>query len=99
MADARNHAKISFSTTLTLTEVEIRALEALIGYGADPFLKVFKAQLGEAYIRNHEEGIRSFFSAVGRDVLPALEDIDQARRDLTEAIIRRVEEKKAKNNA
>ena len=87
---ARNHATIVFTTTLTLSEVEIRALDALVGYGADAFLQVFKEKLGESYIRSHEAGIHSFFGAVGRDVLPALSDIDQARRDLADALQKRV---------
>ena len=80
MATAKNNLTIEFSTTLTLNETEIRALDALVGYGDDAFLKVFKEKLGEAYIRDHEAGVRSLFRAIRLDVLPRLGEIDQARR-------------------
>ena len=83
-------ATITFGATITLNETEVRALDAIIGYGADAFLRVFKDKLGESYIRDHEAGVRSFFKAVGRDVLPALRDIDQARKDLNLAHNKRV---------
>lgn len=82
MAEARNRAEISFSTTLTLNEVEMRALEALVGYGDDAFLKHFKETLGASYIREHEAGLRTFFATIRSEVLPALAEITQARRDL-----------------
>jgi hypothetical protein len=92
MAEARNRATVEFSSTMTLSEVEIRALDGLTGYGDDAFLTVFKEKLGAAYIRDHESGLRSFFKTVRRDLIPALGDIDQARRDLTAAAERRVKE-------
>ena len=98
MAEARNGAQISFSTTLLLNEVEIRALDALVGYGDDAFLTAFKEKLGAVYIRDHESGLRSFFEAIRRDVIPALSDIEQARRDLyaaEQARIRAKREEKA----
>ena len=73
-------ATVTFGATIRLTEQECRALDALVGYGDDAFLKAFKERLGAAYIRDHEAGLRSFFETVGRDVLPALEDIDDARK-------------------
>lgn len=84
--NVRTTATLSFGAEITLNETEIRALDALVGYGDDAFLKHFKEKLGEAYIRKHEAGLKSFFGAVRRDVLPALSDIDQARRDLVLAI-------------
>lgn len=89
MARTTSTAVMTFSATLTLTEVEVRALDALVGYGDDAFLKHFKEKLGTAYIRDHEKGLRSAFTAIRRDVLPALHDIDQVRRDLTNAAERR----------
>lgn len=85
MATAKNHLAIEFSTTLTLDETEIRALDALAGYGDTAFLKAFKEKLGEVYIRDHEKGLRSFFEAIRREVLPRLYEIDQAREDLDAA--------------
>lgn len=86
---ARSNATLTFSSSLTLSEVEIRALDALVGYGDDAFIKVFYEKLGQGYMRDHEKGLRSFFSTVREEVLPALHDIDTARRDLGEAIKKR----------
>lgn len=91
MAKAINQVSVAFSTTLTLNEVEIQALEAITSYGVDAFLDVFKKNLGTAYIRDHEEGVRSLFKAIGRDVLPAHRAIIQARADLREGSMRRIE--------
>lgn len=84
-------ATITFGASVTLSEVEVRALDALVGYGDDAFLKVFKEKLGEHYIRNHERGLRSFFATVRQDVLPALHVIDEARRDLRDAMVKRAD--------
>ena len=92
----RTTATVTFTATLTLNETEVRAFEALVGYGDDNFLKVFKESLGAAYIRDHEAGVRSAFGAIRRDVLPALREIDQARRDLEDAAKKRLE---ARRNA
>ncbi|WP_378952256.1 hypothetical protein [Mesorhizobium sp. ANAO-SY3R2] len=91
----RTTATLTFGASITLNETEVRALEALVGYGDDAFLKVFKEQLGAAYIRDHESGLRSFFKTVRGEVLPALSDIDQARKDLERAAIKRAERLRA----
>lgn len=77
-----NKINVEFSSGMTLTESEIRALDALVGYGDAAFLKHFKENLGEHYIRDHETGLKSFFARVRNDVLPALHEIDLAKRDL-----------------
>ncbi|WGD31248.1 hypothetical protein AncyloWKF20_05335 [Ancylobacter sp. WKF20] len=91
MADATNKFAVHFSTTLVLNETEIRALDALVGYGDDAFLAAFKEKLGAAYIRDHESGLRSAFDAIRRDVLPALRGIDQVRKDLRDVQLKRFE--------
>lgn len=88
-------ATIEFGATLGLNEEEIRALAALVGYGDNAFLEAFKERLGAAYIENHEQGLRSAFSAIRRDLLPALGEIDRARRDLKEAILKRLRTEQA----
>ncbi len=89
-------ATLAFGASITLSEVEIRALDGLTGYGDDAFLEHFKAKLGAVYIRDHEAGLRSFFGTVRSHVLPALRDIDQARRDLDEAMRNRAEARMAR---
>lgn len=75
---------ITFETTLKLNETEARALDALVGYGTDKFLKVFYAYLGTAYMRDHEAGLRSLFDAIRGSIPAALSTIDRARKALGE---------------
>lgn len=98
MNKVRNKATINFSSTINLNESEIRALDALVGYGDDTFLKAFKEKLGESYIRNHEAGLKSFFAAVRDQVLPTLYDINQAWKDLHAAATAREKERLDKLN-
>ena len=85
MAEVAIHFEMGVACALRLTESEMRALDGLTGYGDDAFLEAFKSKLGAVYIRDHEAGLRSFFRAVRRDVIPALADITQARDDLRKA--------------
>lgn len=55
---------IDVAATITLNEDEICALDALAGYGVDEFLKAFYKVMGEAYLKPHEAGLRSFLKAV-----------------------------------
>ena len=91
MATVDNKIWIEYRATLTLNESELRAFDALVGYGDDGFLKAFKTLLGEAYISNHEAGLRSAFAAIRKSVLPALHDIDTVRKDLKEAAKKRTD--------
>lgn len=85
MAQVRNTLIVTVTATLTLDEAEIRAFDALVGYGDDAFLKAFEEKLGKAYIENHRDGLRSAFSAIRTQILPALSKVDRARRDLAGA--------------
>lgn len=76
---------ISYSATLVLNEDELRAFDALVGYGDDAFLKAFKERLGTHYIRDHEAGLRSAFKAIREQVLPRLSEINKARLALEAA--------------
>jgi hypothetical protein len=51
--------------TISLNDQELAALDALVGYGLDSFLKVFYEKLGRSYLEPFEPGLRSFFEAVG----------------------------------
>lgn len=76
--------------TIELSEVEMRALEALIGYGVQPFLDVFYQHMGKHYLRPHEAGIRSLFKTIGSDIPDVLRRADAARQAfaLEEPVIR-----------
>lgn len=66
--------------TIELSEVEMRALEALIGYGVQPFLDVFYQHMGKHYLKPHEAGIRSLFKTIGSDIPAVLRRADAARQ-------------------
>lgn len=93
MANISKSISIEFTGTLELTEVEMRALDAIVGYGSAAFLKVFKDNLGTGYIRDHEAGVHSLFKAVARDIGPALRDVSTIRKDIVAAAKKRCEEK------
>ena len=95
----RTTATLTFGASIALNETEVRALDALVGYGDDAFLKVFKEKLGAAYIRDHESGLRSFFATVRKDVLPALRDIDQTQKDIEQAATKRAEARRAEQSS
>lgn len=72
--------RIDLHVDIRLSEAEIRALDALAGYGTDAFLKVFYAQMGQHYMQPHEAGLRSLFEAIRRDLAPILRRQDAARK-------------------
>lgn len=77
--------KLSFEVRLTLTEGEARALDAIVGYGPDAFVKWFYANLGKSYLKPHENDMRSFFETVRVEMSRELSKIDNARRAIKEA--------------
>ena len=68
-----------FGVDISLSESEARALDALVGYGDDAFIKHFYETLGKAYMEHHEAGLRSLFKRLREDMPPQLRRIDQAR--------------------
>jgi hypothetical protein len=71
--------RITVGGTLELDEQELRALDALAGYGFKSFIKVFYEHMGKAYMQPHEAGLKKLFETIRRDVPPALGRIDMAR--------------------
>lgn len=55
---------ISAELTLTISEEELRALDALAGYGDDAFIKAFYKVMGESYLKPHERGLRTFLDSI-----------------------------------
>ncbi len=91
MANLDPRASISLTVQFTVTEEEARALDALVGYGDDSFIKayeehffkVFYKQLGENYMKPHEQGLRTFFKSI-RSMMPGiLERANKAREQFT----------------
>lgn len=75
----RGQAAIEGSVIIVLDESEMRALDALVGYGTDAFLKAFYEKMGQSYLKPHEHGLRSFFQVVEQEVRPHLGRINRAR--------------------
>lgn len=70
---------VELHVTLQITESEARALEAMAGYGDDAFVKAFYENLGKAYMKNHEQGLRTFLKSI-RQIMPfLLRKADKAR--------------------
>ena len=67
--------------TFQLDETQARALDAMVGYGADSFFEAFYT-LGKHYMQPDEGGLRSLFKEVGEQVTPQLARIDRLRRTM-----------------
>jgi hypothetical protein len=85
MSEIKIHSAVSITATLTLSEPELRALDAMAGYGADAFLEVFYEKLGKAYMQPYEVNLRCLFSKIREDVPQALVKIDSTRKLLLSA--------------
>jgi hypothetical protein len=64
MAKVIGYGEIKGEVTLVLSEQEAKALDALVGYGPEPFLKAFYEHMGKAYLQPHERGLKSLFESV-----------------------------------
>ena len=73
--------EVTLRAAIELDEQELGALDALVGYGVDPFLKVFYEKLGKAYMQPHEAGLRSLFEKIRAEVPSALRKVHDARKD------------------
>ncbi len=71
---------VTVSATIELDEEALRALEALVGYGIEPFLQVYYEKLGTAYLRPYEGGLRKLFVAINATVPQALAQAKEARK-------------------
>ena len=80
MAKIVSKPAVILELSFTINESEARALDALVGYDSDDFIKVFKAHLGSAYLRGNEDGLKEFFKSIRAIVSPALEKIDTIRK-------------------
>lgn len=76
---------VKVKALMELNESELRALDALVGYGVQPFLKVFYEKLGKAYLGPHEDGLRSLFANIERTSTEPLRQATNHRYWLREA--------------
>lgn len=77
---------VNFDAVLHLTEPEIRAMDAMVGYGIDAFLQVFYEKLGKAYMRDHEGGLRTFFESIEKQIRPELHRMDAIKAMLAQKL-------------
>lgn len=80
MANLSARPKLDLIVNFEINEVEARALDALVGYGDDAFIKVFYEKLGKAYMDKHEQGLRAFFKSIRLQMPLILSHMDDARK-------------------
>ena len=80
MATIVQRPQVGVKAVMEFNEQELRALDALVGYGADGFLEVFYAKLGKAYMQPREKGLRELFESVRQTVPGILHRVDAARK-------------------
>jgi hypothetical protein len=79
-------AQVEFTVTLVLTDKEAKALIAIVGYGADEFLKGFYEKLGKSYLQPYEVDVKNLFHTI-KEALPSeISKIDKAKQAINEAL-------------
>ena len=78
-AKIKVRASVTFKVDCTLTEGDLRALDAIAGYGTKAFLEVFYKHLGKAYLEPWEDDVVKLFEKV-RSLRPAIQDIKDYRK-------------------
>ena len=84
MAKIISETKIDFQLNISLNESEARAIDALVGYGDDPFIEKFYTFFGKHYMQSHEQGLREFFKSIRSIVPTELAKVDKARKSFKE---------------
>lgn len=83
-----SQVKPEFNVLLKLSEEEARALEAIVGYGPDKFVEWFYKNLGKHYLKPHENGMRSLFATVRKELSHRLYDIDNIKKSITDGVVK-----------
>lgn len=83
---SNSQASVEFNVRFTLTLGQAKALEAIAGYGADPFLKVFYEHMGKAYLQPHEAEMRRLFSQIKDELPREISKIETATKVINEAL-------------
>jgi ABC-type sugar transport system ATPase subunit len=73
--------KVNFTVKCELTEGELRALDGLVGYGFDEFVKCFYAHMGESYLKPYENDLKLLFKKI-EELRPEIANIQEARKKL-----------------
>lgn len=80
MAKLTQQPTVMVEATFTVNEVELRALDALAGYGDDAFIKMFYKELGQHYMKPYEAGLREFLQTVRNFAPSIIRRTDDARK-------------------
>lgn len=91
MAQFKTTTRIEATATITFGESELRALEAMTGYGIEGFLKVFYEKCGRHYMQPHEQGLRDLFATIAKPVGQALGQVDECRKILRAEAVKKAE--------
>lgn len=71
---------VTVSAKFTVTEGELRALDALACYGDDAFIKMFYKEMGQVYMKPFEKDLREFLNSIRTIAGPILKRTDSARK-------------------
>jgi hypothetical protein len=82
----KSRTKVEYKVTIELSEVEVRALQAIVMYGATSFKSVFYSRLGAAYLHPHDKGIDSLFETIKKELPAHIQRIDDCNRLLASVI-------------
>jgi hypothetical protein len=80
MAEIEERSVVKVDAKFTVSEGELRALEALAGYGDDAFIEMFYKTLGKTYLQPHEKHLREFLKSIRSIATPILSRTDAARK-------------------
>lgn len=84
MATITQKPTVTVEATFTVNEAELRALDALAGYGDDAFIKMFYEKLGTHYMKPYEVGLREFLTTIRAVAGPIIRRTDNARKAFEE---------------
>jgi hypothetical protein len=81
----KTNIDVKITATLELTEGQLRALNAMICYGDDAFLKAFYVKLGTHYMKPFERDLRDLFTQLRNKVPSAIEEVSSIRKRIEAA--------------
>jgi len=73
--------EVNATIYLELTEGEAGALQAIVGYGPDEFLKWFERNLGKHYIAPYRDSVKSLFIKA-RKLETAVNQLKEAKKQI-----------------
>ena len=77
--EATSNSEMTFSVHLKLTESEARALVELTVFGFENFKTVFYENLGKVTMQFHEEGLKSLFKSIEKEIPGHLNRINRTK--------------------